>query len=221
MAIATLLAVIVALSKEEIVKIWHRPKLVATIKLAPPDSHKASIVLYGSTLEPLSLKPLKQADCYYFRLWVQNNGRARAEKVQVFAKALSKRIADGTFRPVNDFLPMNFQWSHTHEKFADGISPKMGKHCDIGHIIFPGSLVDFQEDHSDAHSGSTILALDLEAKPLTKNHLVLPGTYRLTLNIAAANSSPITKVIELTLTGDWFDDQRRMFSDGVGIKILD
>jgi hypothetical protein len=219
MAIATFLAVIFALLKEEIVKLWRKPKLVATIKLTPPDSHKASMI-YGSLLEPLKITQLKQTDCYYFRLWVQNDGNIRAEKVQVFAKGLSKRTADGNFRPSEDFLPMNLQWSHTHETFAEGISPKMGRHCDIGHVTFPRALKDLQEDHPDSHIGHTILALDLEAKPLTKNHLVLPGTYRLTLKIAAANSSPITKVIEITLTGDWFDDQIKMFADGIGIKML-
>ena len=54
---------------------------------------------------------------------------------------LSKRHADNIFKEVESFLPMNFRWTHGHhgtnepEIFAEGISPKMGKHCDLGRIV--------------------------------------------------------------------------------------
>jgi len=217
LAVLTLLAVVVALLKEEIVKLWRRPKLVATIKLSPPDSHKT----YWRYIIPETPLVSRFADCYFLRLWVRNLGNVRAEKVQVFAEKLSKRIVDGTFIPVRDFMPMNLCWAHTNEIFAEGISPLMGRHCDLGHITFPGALVDLQEDHPDAPQESTILALNLEVKPNTKNHLVLPGTYRLVLKIAATNSPPVTKTLEITLTGTWYDDQEKMFSDGIGIRTID
>lgn len=214
---ATFLAVIVALLKEEIVRLWRRPELAASIKLGPPDSHKTYFT-YQVLQQQMLIQ--KKAECYYFRLWIENKGKTRGEKVQVFAAELSKRIADGTFRPVDDFLPMNLRWSHTHEIFAEGISPPIGKHCDLGHITVPDALVELQEDHPDAPPGTTVLALDLEAKPNTKSHLVPSGTYRLTLRIAGANCSPVTMTLEITITGDWYDDQPRMFRDGVGIRML-
>lgn len=131
----TLLAVLVALFKEDIRSRWHRPRLTAKIALCAPDCHKTELVMQN----PSSGQILKRGDCYYLRLWVQNDGRERAEKVQVFACSLEKKHADGKFRKVPSFLPMNLRWSHTApvQIYADAISPGMGKHCDFGHITDP------------------------------------------------------------------------------------
>ena len=217
-AIATFLAVIIALFKEEFINLWRRPKLVATIKLSPPDSTKTPVIItYPRPPEP----PItKEASSYYFRLWIKNDGKARAEKVQVFAEKLCRKAADGTFLPVEGFMPMNLRWTHSGEIFTEGISPLMGKHCDLGHITHPAELIDLQEDHPDAQ-GKTVLALELEAKPLTKSHLVAPGTYKLTLRIAGSNCQPTTTTLEITLIGDWYEDTGRMFRDGIAIKVLD
>ena len=47
------------------------------------------------------------------------------------------------------------------------------------------------------------------------------GTYRLELSIAGVNALPKTKTLEITVTGDWYDDQQEMFRDGVRIRLLD
>ncbi len=217
-AVATLLAVIVALFKEEFTSLWRRPKLAATIKLSPPDSTKTPVIItYPRHQEP---PKTKEAISYYFRLWIKNDGKVRAEKVQVFAEKLRRKAADGTFLPVEGFMPMNLRWTHSGEIFTEGISPLMGKHCDLGHISHPADLIDLQEDHPDAW-GKTVLALELEAKPLTKSHLVEPGKYKLTLKIAGSNCKPVTTTLEITLTGDWHDDAGKMFRDGIAIKVLD
>jgi hypothetical protein len=38
--------------------------------------------------------------------------------------------------------------------------------------------------------------------------------------VAAANSRPIVKKLEITLTGDWYDEEQKMFGEGIGIKLL-
>jgi len=218
---ATLLAVVVALFKEEIVRLWRRPELSPLIRLRPPDSHKTSAtypVLQQEGEQQVLIQ--RRADCYYFRIWIENVGRARAEQVQVFASSLSKQHADGVFQPVDDFLPMNLRWSHTREIFAEGIAPGMGKHCDVGHISSPASLRELREDHPEATPGQTVMALDLEVQPNTKTHLIPPGKYVLTLRIAGANCTPITQHLEITITGEWHNDQGRMFRDGVGILMV-
>lgn len=222
-AFATILAVLVALFKEEIVRWWRRPELEASITRAPPDcvQTKAEYSVQRTA------HPFAAADSYWLRIWVKNTGKMRAEKVQVFAAALSKRVADGAFKPVDNFLPMNLRWSHAQDQahapeiFADGISPGMGKHCDLGHIIDPQHRVEVGEDLSNVPSGKTILGLELEVKPNTLSHLIPPGTYRLTLRIAAGNSKPVTKVVEISVTGDWYSDEKRMLSEGIGVRFID
>jgi hypothetical protein len=69
-------------------------------------------------------------------------------------------------------------------------------------------------------SNRAVLALDVEAPPATFSHLVAPGVYRLELRIAGSYSAPVSKVLEINVTGNWFPDQKQMFSDGLGIRVL-
>ena len=164
------------------------------------------------------------AECYYLRLWVANRGKTRAEQVQVFAaKLLRQNAADKSFKEVETFNPMNLRWAHAQDRpeiFADGISPEMGKHCDLGHVIDPQYRKHFGHDLTTLAAGDALLALDLEFPPATKGHLVGPGVYQLQLRVAAANCRPVTHTIELTITGKWFVDQARMFADGLGIRVV-
>ncbi len=221
-ASATFLAVLVALFRDEIVRWWRKPKLTVSIALQPPDCHKTTL---DYRVQRTTLI-IGSAECYYLRLWVQNLGQTRAESVQVFAANLSRRNADETFKQIESFLPMNLRWAHGQQRsggpeiFAEGISPGMGKHCDLGRVIDPAHHANLGEELPGVGTGNSILALDLEVPPNTKSHLVSPGVYQLELRVAAANCIPVTKVIEITITGKWFAEQRQMFSDGLGIKVI-
>ena len=130
-------------------------------------------------------------DCHYLRLWVQNKGNTRAERVQVFAAALSKRGADGSFNRVDGFFPMNLRWSYAPpdapEIYADGISPDMGKHCDLGNVLHPATRVELGETRKDVPVEKAALVLALEVTPSTRSNIIPPGVYHLVLRIAAAN----------------------------------
>jgi len=221
-ATATVLAVLVALFKDEFLRWRRKPSLRVSIALASPDCHKT--VLTYQALKPAPT--LVAAECYYLRIWVENVGRTRAEKVQVFAAKMLKRHADGSFKEVDGFLPMNLRWAHGQqgkdgpEIFAEGISPQMGKHCDLGHIVDPMYRKDVGYDLPTVAADESILALDLEVKPNTLSHLVPHGVFRLELRVAAANCRPVTHTLEITVTGKWFSNQNRMFSDGLGIKAI-
>src|SRR5262249_36315563 len=95
---------------------------------------------------PPGSKPIHlSADCYFLRLWIQNDGNVRAEKVQVFVSELHRETANGTFVKMESFIPMNLRWSFgnetpTHtEVFADGISPGMGVHCNLAYVLDPSA----------------------------------------------------------------------------------
>ena len=222
-ATATLLAVLVALFKDEFLRWRRKPELRVSIALASPDCHKTTL---NYVVQKTALT-CRAADCYYLRIWVENVGKTRAERLQVFAAKLLKRHADGSFKEVKDFLPMNLLWTHGQggksgpEIFAEGISPQMGKHCDLGHIVDPKHRKDVVgNDLPTVAPDDTVLALVLEVKPNTLSHLVPPGVYRLELRVAAANCSPVNHTLEITITGKWFPEQTRMFSDGLGIRTI-
>jgi len=205
-ASATLLAVVVALFRESFFLWWRRPQLEARIEPKPPDCHATGIEVGDGTRKP----------GYCFMLWVTNRGRGRAEKVQVFAPELTREQADGRFRPVPRFIPMNLKWSHMGGIFSDGISPNMGQHCDLGSIAHPS--VPWRPAFVPAPK--VWFELKTEVKPFANSHLLEPGKYRLALRIAAANAKPIRQTIELTITGDWFDQDFEMFSKGIGLRVL-
>ena len=217
---ATLLAVIAALFKEEFVRILRHPSLdVAAIE--PPHCHKLPVSYVVQRTAPTYVTTRG----YFFRLWVQNNGNSKADQVQVFASKLWRQAADGGFREDLTFLPMNLLWSHYPEEsrvvYADGISPEMGKHCDLGFIFKPTERIELGHDLPDVPSESTIFSLALEVKPSSNSHLLGPGVYRLELRIAAANCPPITRVLEINHTGKYYGNSDEMFRSGIGFKFIE
>lgn len=125
--------------KDEFLRWRWKPSLRVAIVLASPDCHKTLLTYQALKPAPTYIA----AECYYLCIWVENVGRTRAEKVQVFVAKLLKRHADGSFKEVEDFLPMNLCWAHGQqgldvpEIFTEEISPQMGKHCDLCYIIDP------------------------------------------------------------------------------------
>jgi hypothetical protein len=190
---ATVLAVFVALFKDELIRIWRKPRLDVVLSLSSPHSHKTIMDLRTNSAIAAS------AECYYLRAWIENKGKVRAEQVQVFMAQLSRKGADGLFREVKEFLPMNLKWSYTGDVFTPGISPSIGRHCDFAHIIDPAFRKAFGED--------------------CKGDLIPPGTYLIKLRVAGSNTSkPVNKEYEMVITGNWFSDESRMFSEGISIK---
>jgi hypothetical protein len=178
-----------------------RPKLDVSIVVAPPDCHRTTLVSFNQ-----DRRVTVQADCYYFRIRVKNSGNQRAELVEVFAAELLKQQAVGSFKKMGSFLPMNFVWAHIKRPFFDAISPGMEKHCDLGHVIEPANRAMFEgEDNPQLGipADKTIFSFDLEVKPFTMSHLIPQGKYHLALQIAAANTEPVKKTLEITLTGNW------------------
>jgi hypothetical protein len=219
--IGTFLAAVVALFKEGLTRWWLRPRLDADVHPGRLGFEKTPVVLRDQSLNVLGC-----SEQYYFRLWVENKGRSRAERVQVYAFSLSRRQANGIFENVEGFLPMNLCWTHGRrpdggpEVYADGLSPLMGRYCDIGHITEPSIRERLGESLDDIDAAKTIVALALEVVPTTKSHLLSPGTYRLELKLAAANCKPVTKTLEITHNGEWFSDYGKMAEKGLGVRLV-
>jgi hypothetical protein len=215
---ATFIVAVIALFKDEIIKWFRHPNLRISIKPGPPDCHKTTIYFAYEN------KP-KTAGRYYLRLWVTNEGSIRAEKVQVFAAKLEKRLLNNTFEEVKNFLPMNLRWSQTGDRdttevFADGISSKMGKHCDLGHITSVFWQSALGESLPDVEQGKVIFILSVEVQTNTRSHFLAPGTYRLLLRLAASNSEPIERTVEIGFNGDWNDDENSMLTQNLYAKLL-
>ena len=118
---------------------------------------------------------------------------------------------------------MNLLWSYYRRVFLPAISPGTYKHCDLAHIINPDERESFPGEHKtwpSVPSEKTVLSFDTASKPDIQSYLVPAGIYRLYIVIAAANAKPVEEKLEITLTGDWYDDEQEMLSQGIGIRIL-
>jgi hypothetical protein len=215
-AVGTIAAVLVALFKDAIIAWKRKPQLTAACTKDTPYTSRMPIVVHDG-----KGVVLWTGDCYYVRAQVENTGKTRAEKVQVYASKLAKQGADQKFVDMPAFIPLNAKWSNSPpggvSAILDGISPKMAAFFDIVALCDPanphkGKLAGTSED-------VTMGDLQLEVAPLTGSNLLPPGTYRLTLRIAAANVQPIEKVFEFTHTGAWLQNDADMRRDCLGVSL--
>jgi len=94
---------------------------------------------------------------------------------------------DNKFENISTFLPLNMRWANSPPggtgAILDGISPKMGAFCGIVAICDPAN--QYWNKPAGTPPNTTVAQLQLEA--FTGAEMLPPGTYRLTLRIAAAN----------------------------------
>jgi hypothetical protein len=151
---------------------------------------------------------------YFIRLRVENTGKVRADKVEVFlSDALV--LQNTAYQQLPNFTPMNLRWSHSDyhrpDIYADGISPKMGRLCDFGAISDP--------DHPELRQETTTrLALWQEALS-DRREWLRPGRYRFKLQVAGSNCEPKAYWIDLHLTGRWDNDPGKMMLHGITLEV--
>ncbi len=200
-ALATTVAVIVALFKEDFIRRRRHPKLTLSIEAKHP--YCVRLPARENRQQPWN------GWRYWLRVWVKNEGNVRAEKVEVFlSQALVRN--NGSFEQVPDFTPMNLQWSYTHETYVDGISPDMGRLCDFGAINDPA-----KPSLSEAR---TRLSLSLQVPPATPDWLQ-PGHYKFEIKLAGSNCEPVVRWIHLHLTGVWENETAQMLSNGFTVTV--
>jgi|ERR1035437_1525932 hypothetical protein len=119
-ATATLIAVVVALFKEDLARRWRSPKLSAVIRLRAPDCNKTPFfITTGAVDHGTMYQKTVSFDCYYFRIWIGNTGNQRAERVQVYAVRLLKKLLDSSDRGA----PVELHWNK--EVIVDALIEKL------------------------------------------------------------------------------------------------
>jgi len=211
-AIGTLVLAAVAVFQESIRSCFYHPTLQISIGTRAPDCFAVPIRTPGGTF----------ANSVYLRLWIENTGNATAENAEVYAERLRVRRVDNEWELVGTFPPMNLKWAYFGNMYFPRIAPRMGKHCDLGHITDPArrAVVDEDAPRLALTDQQTSLAFDLIASPNDRSHIVGPGEYRLDIVVAAGNARPVRRTIAISLRGPWYDDEARMLRDGVGVSVL-
>lgn len=122
------MAITVALFKESILHKLRHPELTARLEARHPDCVKTPLSHGGW-----------DGSRYFLRLWIENVGDARADGVEVFVARAWVEGKEGSFEELPQFTAMNLRWSyseyHKPTIYTDGISPRMGRYCDLGRFL--------------------------------------------------------------------------------------
>ena len=216
-AIGTAVLAILALF-QDFIRAWLRtPLLEVTTGSCTPFCKKLLFIRPDN--------PEKKADGYALRIRVKNTTpflrlKSRAEKVEVFALRLLKKKTDGSFQTVQEFEPRNLIWSHSFHPLTD-ISPEMERYCFVGRMLRPEDRHNFPEFDVETYPmGETCLRIDVDIARHTKEHIIPPGTYRIECLIGSANTKAIKKTFEMLVSGEWFEDEVKMYEKGLTIKTV-
>lgn len=216
-ATATFCAVLVALFKDPLLAWRRRPSFSVTCEKTLPWTVRVGIWVRWQHATP----PNWNGNCYFVRLRVENIGRTRAENVQVYAAKLAKRAVNGKFEEIPTFASLNLKWSNYPSDnpviFLDGLSPKMEAFCDVVSVCDPANPLREPPEGQALSNNTTTAELQLEAA--TPSRILGPGTYELTLRIAAANVAPIEHVLTFTHTGTWLADDAAMRRDCLDVSL--
>ena len=219
---AAVVALIIAIWGNWLKSLVFHPVLNIECNLNPPNCEPTKRTRHYM-VQPNVIQEEK-VDCYFFRILVKNDGCARAESVEIFATELLRKHTDNEFHPIDTFIPMNLTWTHTKKaKYYPIISKKMYRHCDLGYIIKPSERHKFKNENEDDEKfdkDKTVFGFELEVKPNSLQHLIEPGVYRLKILITSSNTNPKEETIEINHIGIWYDDKDKMFSDGIGIRVV-
>ena len=222
-ALSTFFLALVAIFQDRIRRWVMRPKLELSVRVLPPDCHRTTWTVKRQLFDPNAREyyvQVRNFPCYYFRVTITNTGRTEAREVELFAAALERMRMDGTYEVVPRFTPMNLMWSHVRQPFLPILSPEIPKVCDLAHVFQPQDREGLGHTLPDVSADRAILAFDLQVEPNMKGHLAEPGTYRLSLTLAAANASPKKYALQIDFPGDWYDDEARMLRDGFGMRLV-
>ena len=180
----------------------------------PPDSHQILTTIEGEQPDLPFIRSV-QTQSYYCRLRVRNQGRAEAEGVEVQMFALRKRGAAGTFEPDPIFLPLDLQWSFG-ETQRPRLLPDLERYCDLVHIDrLPSSTQVSRLIFHNAGYPTAPNALKEAEWPTQKP----PGEYELDIAVAATNARTIRRTISINFTGEWYDDEKEMFAQGLIVQV--
>jgi hypothetical protein len=87
------------------------------------------------------------------------------------------------------------------------------RYCDIAHIIEPSKRLNFGEEEappSSLSSSDVALSFDLIRKPLTRGHVVGPGSYCLEIEFTAENAAAFKRSLRIEIDGRWSEDESRI-----------
>jgi hypothetical protein len=220
-AAGTLFVGLVALFKEEIQSFFFKPKFRVEVRTRPPFCVKTGSMVFGLTPERIQ-ELLWSGSIYYARLWVQNVGNRRAGSVEVFVTKVERITREGSYEPVEGFVPSNLRWANTdpfRPEIFYAMNPDMGRYCDLGAVVDPAC--NTLKEVAGVPKGTVTFDLVLQTPLPGDAHRLPPGDYRITLKISADNAKPLERSVNVSISGKWTEAEDTMFKKELGVSISD
>ncbi len=200
-ALATIMAVIVALFQDWIRRWWNKATLDLSLLLEPPDCHQIRMNKSNGNAG---------LEVIYLRVRVNNISQRKAEKVEIMITKLWRITSEGN-ELVSSFLPMSLKWSH-YGTSDQNIPAQTFKHCDIG-PVFP--LMD----------GKAKMKFDVVTQPNEVSGGIFPniinaGKYQFELITTADNARSSKTLWYLEFDGVWVSNEKAMLADHIKIMKL-
>ncbi len=158
---------------------------------------------------------------YYLRLRIANKGKTPARNVQVRILAVERVGTSG--KDNRQPMPFYLCWTHHGDPAWLACLPSGAEaDCDVARIADPRRrhIIGDDSDLVQASPASDILH-DTRLKfittvmPSTREDLWPPGTYKVTIQIAAENSGAVCRTLKV-ICQTWHDDQETMRNSGPG-----
>lgn len=211
-AIATSVIAIIALFHDVIKEYINIPKLRFEIEYSPPHCHR--VITEGGNF------------VYYFALKMWNDGKNKAENVEVTLNDVFKKVGDKWER-ISGFNPDNLLWRLTGDPYLPFLNPGTPKQCNIGYIIDPKIRTDSKLSHLmkyennpnlNVNPDETIFHIQVSMQSTNLTYLIAPGTYKFRLSASCSNGKTAYQEYKIKITGKWFEDEERMLNEGINIS---
>jgi hypothetical protein len=164
---------------------------------------------------------IDSVETHFVRARVQNIGKAGAEDVEVSVLAVRQKVAGDAFFPIPMGTPWNLVWAHIGSHVLPKLPVSSQRHFDLGHVVDPAKRhLILGEDRPDVNPSRTLFCLAFFVKSNTLEYLLDPGEYQIDFRVFSANArASEIFTLHLNHTGTWYEDEARMFCDGLGLRI--
>lgn len=184
-AIATAMAVIIALLQPLVSRWWSKPRV--TLELRRRDTE----LKFKSVTGPATT----QVDDFHgnVRLLVANNGRCAAEQLRVTVTDVYRAIGRDGYEVVEGFVQSALNWTHSGSPVLAVLPAHTKTLVDFGYLNPKDSSFPPQLEH---------VTLYTEVQPSSKYNVLDRGSYIGRLAVSGANFAASVQLIALSFGGD-------------------
>ena len=206
-SISTIILSLTAFLAPYVIERWkytyRAPEIKITFKLSPPFCHMTQMK-----------GPSVDYSVYYFRFLVENIGKTQAEDCEVFLEKISKENSAGKMIRIENFTPVNLKWSGGREPYKRTLQPGRRMFVDIGRIQEPNNnYLSIYRGITTKQQNQLKFVFELPDRFYSQWDCLIKGNYRIEIVIYSKNAEKTTHEFYISWSGEWEDDEVKMFNE--------